>query len=111
MDDEVELDAQDSRTHLVKRNMVKGTYEHSDTFIQRDVNPVGIYGKVELILTEDGVLEEQTDLKYELNLDRKKADVYVKSEARGLKSGETYDFNVKIREKESGLIRQKKLFR
>ena len=99
-DDEVELDAQDSRTTLVKRNMVKGTYEHSDTFIQRDVNPVGIYGKVELILTEEGVLEDQTDLKYELDPDGKKADVYVETEARGLKSGETYDFNVRIREKD-----------
>ena len=107
-DDEVELDAQDSRTTLVKRNMVKGTYEHSDTFIQRDVNPVGIYGKVELILTEEGVLEDQTDLKYELDPDGKKADVYVETEARGLKSGETYDFNVKIREKESGLIKAEK---
>ena len=107
-DDEVELDAQDSRTTLVKRNMVKGTYEHSDTFIQRDVNPVGIYGKVELILTEEGVLEDQTDLKYELDPDVRKADVYVETEARGLKSGETYDFNVKIREKESGLIKAEK---
>ena len=104
----MELDAQDSRTHLVKRNMVKGTYEHSDTFIQRDVNPVGIYGKVELILTEEGVLEDQTDLKYELDPDVRKADVYVETEARGLKSGETYDFNVKIREKESGLIKAEK---
>lgn len=91
--------------------MVKGTYEHSDTFIQRDVNPVGIYGKVELILTEEGVLEDQTDLKYELDPDVRKADVYVETEARGLKSGETYDFNVKIREKESGLIKTEKLFR
>ena len=53
--------------------MVKGTYEHSDTFIQRDVNPVGIYGKVELILTEEGVLEDQTDLKYELDPDVKES--------------------------------------
>ena len=50
-----------------KKKYGKGTYEHSDTFIQRDVNPVGIYGKVELILTEEGVLEDQTDLKYELD--------------------------------------------
>ena len=35
--------------------MVKGTYEHSDTFIQRDVNPIGIYGKVEVILSKDGI--------------------------------------------------------
>lgn len=107
-DDEVELDAQESRTILVKRNMVKGTYEHSDTFIQRDVNPVGIYGNVELILTEEGVLEDQADLKYELDTDGKKAVVHVEAVARGLKSGETYNFNVRIREKESGLIKTEK---
>ena len=107
-DDEVELAAQESRTILVKRNMVKGTYEHSDTFIQRDVNPVGIYGNVELILTEEGVLEDQADLKYELDTDGKKAVVHVEAVARGLKSGETYNFNVRIREKESGLIKTEK---
>lgn len=34
------------RTHQVERNLVKGTYEHSDGLIARDVNPVGIYGSV-----------------------------------------------------------------
>ena len=63
---------------------------------------------MELILTEEGVLEDQTDLKYKLDPDVRKADVYVETEARGLKSGETYDFNVKIREKESGLIKTEK---
>jgi beta-mannosidase len=32
------------------RHMVKGTYEHADTFVQRDVNPVGIWRPVQLIL-------------------------------------------------------------
>lgn len=36
------------RTQQVERRLVKGTYEHSDGFIQRDVNPVGIYGDVVL---------------------------------------------------------------
>ena len=34
--------------HSVYRNMVKGTYEHADTFVQRDVNPVGICSEVEI---------------------------------------------------------------
>ena len=34
--------------HNVYRNMVKGTYEHADTFVQRDVNPVGIWNEVEM---------------------------------------------------------------
>lgn len=34
--------------HSVYRNMIKGTYEHADTFVQRDVNPVGIWNEVEI---------------------------------------------------------------
>ena len=30
------------------RDLFKGTYEHADTFIQRDVNPVGLWGDVTL---------------------------------------------------------------
>jgi len=41
----------------VIRRMVKGTYEHADTFVQRDVNPVGIWRPVKLIL-HDGVRED-----------------------------------------------------
>jgi beta-mannosidase len=32
----------------VVRDMVKGTCEHDDTFVQRDVNPVGMWGRVSL---------------------------------------------------------------
>lgn len=38
----------------VVRHMIKGTYEHADTFIQRDVNPVGIWRPVRLVL-HDGL--------------------------------------------------------
>ena len=37
------------RTGAVIRNLVKGTYEHGDTFIQRDVNPVGLWGSVKIL--------------------------------------------------------------
>jgi beta-mannosidase len=40
----------------VTRNLQKGTYEHADTFVQRDVNPVGIWRPVKLIL-HDGLHE------------------------------------------------------
>ena len=45
-DETVAAEALDKRTFAVERRMVKGTYEHSDTFVQRDVNPVGLYGQV-----------------------------------------------------------------
>ena len=57
-DEEVAADQQEKRTFAVYRNMVKGTYEHSDTFIQRDVNPVGIYGSVSLRIAEEPVLQK-----------------------------------------------------
>jgi beta-mannosidase len=41
-------------TSGVVRHLLKGTYEHSDTFVQRDVNPVGIWRPVRLIL-HDGL--------------------------------------------------------
>lgn len=37
---------EDMRFFSVERSMLKGTYEHADGFIQRDVNPIGIVGNV-----------------------------------------------------------------
>jgi beta-mannosidase len=42
------------RAFTAVRNLIKGTYEHADTFIQRDVNPVGIWRPVRLV-THDGL--------------------------------------------------------
>ncbi|MEG2857582.1 MAG: beta-galactosidase, partial [Clostridia bacterium] len=47
-DKEVLANADAVRCYSVKREMVKGLYEHADGFIQRDVNPVGICGDVSL---------------------------------------------------------------
>jgi beta-mannosidase len=43
-----------NRTWYILRNMLKGSCEHSDTFVQRDVNPVGIWRPVRLI-THQGI--------------------------------------------------------
>lgn len=51
-DDDVAGGAYEIRTHRVVRTLVKGTYEHDDGLIARDVNPVGIYGIVELDVSE-----------------------------------------------------------
>jgi beta-mannosidase len=37
----------------VIRNLLKGSYEHADTFVQRDVNPVGIWRPVKLVLHDE----------------------------------------------------------
>ncbi|WEV67312.1 hypothetical protein OZX72_08790 [Bifidobacterium sp. ESL0769] len=55
-DPSVRDNASQERTHLVERQLIKGTYEHSDGLIARDVNPVGIYGNVCLIEQEKSFL-------------------------------------------------------
>lgn len=79
-DDAVEGDRQDRRTFLIKRNMVKGTYEHSDTFVARDVNPVGIYGEVSLEIIPDACFKEKLDIQYELDIEKKIALLSVETE-------------------------------
>ena len=56
-DTEIEPGGADKRFFSVKRGMVKGTYEHADGFIQRDVNPVGIVGTVTLESRRENWLE------------------------------------------------------
>lgn len=45
-DQEISPGSQAMRCFSVRRRMVKGTYEHGDGFIQRDVNPIGLVGPV-----------------------------------------------------------------
>lgn len=63
----IEDDEAGRRTFKVERNMVKGTYEHSDTFVARDVNPVGIYGKVILKQYRKAWFEGRTEFQYSLD--------------------------------------------
>jgi beta-mannosidase len=42
-----------ARFWSVERHLIKGTYEHDDTFVNRDVNPVGICAPVRIIFFEE----------------------------------------------------------
>lgn len=101
-DEEVEKGKEDSRTILVKRRMVKGTYEHSDTFIQRDVNPVGIYGRVELIITQQESMEARPEISYELSEGMDSAVVKAKVVLGGLVPG-AYRMVLKIKDERTGI--------
>lgn len=83
-DDEVEDDLQERRTFRVYRNMIKGTYEHSDTFVQRDVNPVGIYGKVTLECWKRARFSGEPDITYELNEEMTEAAISISVHADGV---------------------------
>lgn len=104
-DNEVECGEEGARTTLVRRRMVKGTYEHSDTFVQRDVNPVGIYGRVELVLAERERIGEKPFITYHLN--RELASARVKAEVflTGLVPGQGYRLDFLVRDKNSGILK------
>ncbi len=66
------------RSYRVLRQMVKGTYEHSDTFIQRDINPVGIYGRVSVKYAATPMISGKPDLSYTLSDDLGSAELAVR---------------------------------
>lgn len=61
--------------HLI-RDQMKGTYEHSDTFLPRDVNPIGIWNDVEIEVNEGVRLSEYPSVPYEISEDYKEARLY-----------------------------------
>jgi len=63
-DDAILPGMEDRRTFHVVRGMMKGTYEHDDTLIQRDVNPVGIYGDVTVMLGKSARLAGSPQVYY-----------------------------------------------
>ena len=58
------------------RNMVKGTYEHADTFVQRDVNPVGIWQPVALVVHQ-GVSGSLPTIVSEISASEDRADIAI----------------------------------
>ncbi|MBD5395728.1 MAG: beta-galactosidase [Lachnospiraceae bacterium] len=78
-DTQVDHDNELRRTTDVFRNMVKGTYEHSDTFIPRDVNPVGIYGSVILKSHRKSWFQARPEFSYILSEDLKDARIFLKA--------------------------------
>lgn len=87
-DDKVLDDKKYFRTHVVIRDTVKGTYEHSDGFIQRDVNPVGIYGDVSLELCGAACFAEKPDVDYTLSDDLSVAHITAKVPVANVDGGE-----------------------
>lgn len=102
-DEEIRHDNYSARAFRIKRNMVKGTYEHSDTFIQRDVNPVGIYGEVTLKSSARSIIANGSELDYTLSDDMKTAFVNISVPLVG-KKDDTAEVKVRIICKDTNLI-------
>lgn len=82
-DHEVQDDHYAKRAFKVERRMVKGTYEHDDALIARDVNPVGIYGTVTVTGSGPVRLEPSPEVDYDLDIEGRAAVVNVSANLVG----------------------------
>lgn len=92
-------DDQAERAFRVERDLVKGTYEHSDTLIQRDVNPVGIYGEVFVELHEGPSFDGRPRLVTRIDSEHRG---FVR--AAGSVRGDASSVRVTVREADSGRV-------
>jgi hypothetical protein len=79
-DKDIHLNDYNRRTFNVKRDLTKGTYEHDDTLIARDVNPVGIYGTVSMEFYNEIRFIGRPFISYDLSDDLKAAKIKVNAE-------------------------------
>jgi len=70
-------ETKDRFSQTVIRHMVKGIYEHADTFIQRDVNPVGIWNDVSVNFYGDAKFSKKIAVGTKLTDENKKSSVSV----------------------------------
>ena len=101
-DTDIHNDNYANRTFRVLRSMVKGTYEHSDTFIQRDINPVGIYGSV-CVKYGAVVLKDVPDLSYTLSDTLDRAELAVRLSVLN-EDGAPYGAELAVISRETGLV-------
>ena len=87
----------------IVRNMIKGTYEHADTFVQRDVNPIGIWRPVRLLVHDGLRANGEPAITTRLSANAGRADVSV-SWPVVLDEGEREaEFTARIRSEPEGL--------
>ncbi len=67
---------ENERFLFVVHDQMKGTYEHSDTFLPRDVNPLGIWNDVTVELYDAVTLAEDPHIPYDLAEDYASAEVH-----------------------------------
>ncbi|MCY3022725.1 MAG: beta-galactosidase [Planctomycetota bacterium] len=90
-------------TGEVVRNLIKGTYEHSDTFVQRDVNPVGIWQPVKLLLSDCCYPAGRPCVTSALSADRSRADLAVSWTVGSAREVGNAELVVRIEDQATGL--------
>lgn len=89
------------RTFNVERDMIKGTYEHDDTLIARDVNPVGIYGEAVLDIEHGPAFDGGAQVDYRVtSVD----DAVLELTVAGTVTGATGAVDIEVRDCDTGEI-------
>ena len=86
----------------VVRHLLKGTYEHSDTFVQRDVNPVGIWRPVRLIVHRGLRTSSEPTVETHVADAAERAEVLVRWPVAREEGPRRLDLSVRIRQAAGG---------
>lgn len=80
----------------VIRDQMKGTYEHSDTFVPRDINPIGLWDSV-VLETYSGIRpSRRTQIDCELSPDHSEAQIHCSLMLRNLHSDLPVDIHLTV---------------
>ncbi|HEY3324087.1 MAG TPA: glycoside hydrolase family 2 TIM barrel-domain containing protein [Planctomycetota bacterium] len=93
-----------NRVGSVIRNQIKGTYEHCDTFVQRDVNPIGIWRPVKLILSDECWPAGTPHVISQLATDRWQAKLTVHWPVGAASEISSAELTILIEDDETGLV-------
>jgi beta-mannosidase len=91
-------------SHNAKRDMMKGTYEHADGFIQKDVNPIGIWNDVELYFHDGIRLKGKPCIRALPSKDFLSADIKIAASAESILKDGRARFKCVVSEFDTGKI-------
>ncbi len=93
----------DMEMAMTVHDMMKGTYEHSDGFFQRDVNPVGIWRDVKLLFHPGARICDDVFITTNLTDDKRVADVKVSVPVSNLEDDTAIKLLCKISDDTTGI--------
>ncbi len=103
-DEEVVPGKERARFWSVVRRLVKGTYEHADTLIQRDVNPVGLWGKVSLRFHAGVRFSGRVGIRVSLDGPEQTARVRLRPSIVALRKAPRLTLRARVREADTGIV-------
>jgi beta-mannosidase len=102
-DNQILAGGEGRRVFSIIRRMIKGTYEHADTFVQRDVNPIGIWRPVRLVLHSGVHAIENPAVAAKLSENSSRAEVSISWPVTLNEGVQQVEFAVRVYSEPSGI--------